>query len=197
MIVFKIQGSAPRIKALHPLLQRDALDITRYAYPVGKKLKVYINLLISASPFSLLLSLILLVSFPPSLSLSGYVTHHLPSLMSARRTWGPRVSVQFLFWHPFLITHVNDWSPGLGRGGGDGSPGYTMALPLRPSSGRSLRCWGRVEPDTCNGPRAVRLSSEHPAFGPKTLPIDAPWGASCAGAARYLWPFVWSNPSQL
>lgn len=117
--------------------------------------------------------------------------------MSACRTWGPRVSVQFLFWHPFLITHINDWSPGLGRRSGDGSLRYTMALPLLPSSGRSLRCRGRVEPDICNGPRAVRLSSEHPAFGPKTLPIGGPWGASCAGAARYLWPFVWSNPSQL
>lgn len=70
-----------------------------------------------------------------------------------------------------------------------------MALRLCPSSGQFLLL-GTVETDTCNGPRAGRLSSEHPPFGPKTLPISSPWGASCTGAARYLLLFVWSNPTQ-
>lgn len=61
----------------------------------------------------------------------------------------------------------------------------------------SLCCWGTGEMDTCDGPRAGRLSSEHQPFGPKTLPISGPWGASCTGAAGYLWLFVWSNPTQL
>lgn len=61
----------------------------------------------------------------------------------------------------------------------------------------SLCCRGTREMDTCDGPRAGRLSSEHPPFGPKTLPISGPWGASCTGAAGYLWLFVWSNPTQL
>lgn len=117
--------------------------------------------------------------------------------MSSRYTQGPWVSVQFLFWHPLLITHVNDWSPGLGIGSRDGSPCYMMALWLRPSSGQFLLPSGTVETDTYNGPRAVRLSSERPAFGPETLPISGPWGASCTGAARYLWLFVWCNPTQL
>lgn len=56
-------------------------------------------------------------TLPLSVSFSlTLFTQYLPSLMSAHCTQGPRVSVQFLFWHPFLITHVNDWSPGLGRG---------------------------------------------------------------------------------
>lgn len=71
-----------------------------------------------------------------------------------------------------------------------------MALRLCPSSGQFLLP-GTVEMDTCNGPRAGRLSSEHPLFGPKTLRISGPWRASCTGAARYLWLFVWSNPTQL
>lgn len=136
--------------------------------------------------------------FPPlslcvSFSLTLF-THYLPSLMSARFTQGPRASVQFLFWHPFLITHVNDWSPGVGRGSGDGSPCYMMGSAIMSQVQDSFML---VETDTCDGPRAWRLSSEPPPFGPKTLPISGPWGASCTGAARYLWLFVWSNPTQL
>lgn len=161
----------------------------RAVHPLGgKKLKV------SEKPAHLSISFFFL---PLSVSFSlTLFTHDLPSLMSACCTQGPCASVQFLFWHPFLITHVNDWSPGLGRGSRDGSPCYMMALRLCPSSGQFLLP-GTVETDTCNGPRAGRLSSEHPLFGPKTLPISGPWRASCTGAARYLLLFVWSNPTQL
>lgn len=135
-------------------------------------------------------------SSPPSLSQTLF-TQHLPSLMSPCRTQGPPASVQFLFWHPLLITHVNDWSPGLWQRAAEMGALVTWRLCdyVQVQDGF---CWrGTVETDTHDGLKAGRLSSEHPLFGPKTLPISSPRGASCTGAAGYLWLFVWSNPTQL
>lgn len=154
----------------------------------GKKLKVL------EKPEHLSISFFF---FFPSMSFFlTLFTIDLPSLMSICCTQGPWESVQFLFWHLFLITHVYDWSPELGRGCRDGSPCYMMALRLSQSPGQLLLL-GMVETDTCNGPRAWRLSSEQPPFGPKPLPINGPCGASHTGAVRYLCLFVWSNPAQL
>lgn len=168
---------------LHNLICRGG------AHPLGgKKLNVSREKKASAHLCISFFTLPLSVSF--SLTL---FTHYLPSLMSAHCTQGPRVSVQFLFWHPFLITHVNDWSPGLGRG----EQRWKSLLHdgcVQVQDSFCCRVWG--ETDTCDGPRVGRLSSEHPPFGPKTLPISGPWGASHTGVARYLWLFVWSNPTQ-
>lgn len=69
-------------------------------------------------------SLSLLLSHHPPLAQSDVSLQHMGSLSECT------VSVLT----PFLITHVNDWSPGPGGGNGAGSPAWTLMARLRMSS---------------------------------------------------------------